>query len=77
MNVYKSSDYTNRETGEVTLGKVKLQLLTTTALRNGEMRNELFDISIPEHKLSLYEDKVGEDVEVDVALIGKASFYGI
>ena len=46
-------------------------------LRNGGFKNELLDISIPPEKVSLYKDKEGEDVEVEVALIGKATFYGI
>ncbi|OHE10698.1 MAG: hypothetical protein A2513_09590 [Sulfurimonas sp. RIFOXYD12_FULL_33_39] len=77
LHLFKSADYTNRETGEVTLGKNKLQLLMETPLKNGGFKNELLDISIPPEKVHLYKDKENEEVEVEVALIGKATFYGI
>jgi len=77
LHLFKSADYTNRETGEVTLGKYKLQLLMETSLRNGDFKNELLDISVPTEKVSLYKGKESEEVEVEVALIGKATFYGI
>lgn len=77
LHVFKSADYTNRETQEVTLGKNKLQLLMEIPLRNGGFKNELLDISIPPEKVSLYKGKENEEVEVEVAVIGKATFYGI
>jgi hypothetical protein len=77
LHVFKSADYLNRETSEVTLGKNKLQLLMEIPLRNGGFKNELLDISIPPEKVSLYKGKEGEDVEVEVAIIGKATYYGI
>ncbi|MGE4457307.1 MAG: hypothetical protein AB7E13_10240 [Arcobacteraceae bacterium] len=77
LHVFKSADYTNRETGEVTLGKHKLQLLLETPLRNGGFKNELLDISIPAEKVLLYQGQEGEEVEVEVGVIGKATFYGI
>lgn len=77
LHFFKSADYTNKETGDVTLGKNKLQLLMQTPLKNGGFKNELLDISIPAEKVAFYKGKEGEDVEVEVALIGKATFYGI
>ncbi len=77
LHLFKSADYTNRDTGEMTLGKNKLQLLMEVPLRNGGFKNELLDISIPPEKVLLYKDKEGEEVEVEVAIIGKATFYGI
>lgn len=77
LHLFKSADYTNRETGEVTLGKNKLQLLMETPLKNGGFKNELLDVSIPPEKVHLYKDKEHQEVEVEVALIGKATFYGI
>lgn len=77
LHLFKSADYINRETNEVTLGKNKLQLLMEIPLRNGGFKNELLDISIPPEKVSLYQGKEGGDVEVEVAVIGKATFYGI
>ncbi len=77
LHLFKSADYTNRDTGEITLGKNKLQLLMEIPLRNGGFKNELLDISIPPEKVHLYKGKENEEVEVEVALIGKATFYGI
>ena len=77
LHLFKSADYTNRETGEITLGKNKLQLLMQVPLRDGGFKNELLDISIPPEKVSQYQGKEGEIVEVDVAIIGKVTYYGI
>ena len=77
LHIFTSADYTNPETSEVTLGKVKLQLLAIVTLKNSEIKNELIDISIPKEKLSLYKDKIGSTVEVEVGVIGKCSYYGL
>ncbi|MDP2076513.1 MAG: hypothetical protein Q8J85_00570 [Sulfuricurvum sp.] len=77
LNVYTSNDFTNKETGEIIKGKNKLQLLLETPLKNGGSRKELMDLSIPFEKVKLYKGKENEVVEVDVATIGKAIFYGI
>lgn len=77
LNIYKSSDFTNKDTGEVTQGKNKLQLLVVKHVQNGNYKNELLDISIPEDKVSEYIGKENEEVEVEVAYFGKVSFYGI
>jgi len=71
-------DYVNKETGETTLGKVKLQLMSEIRLKNGETKQELKDISIPNEKLSLFKDKIGQVVSVEVNLIAKQyTFYGV
>ncbi|MGD9762049.1 MAG: hypothetical protein AB7U52_06440 [Candidatus Izemoplasmatales bacterium] len=77
LNVYTSNDFTNKETGEVVRGKNKIQLLLETPLKNGGARKELIDISIPSTKVVLYQGQENEIVEVDVAIVGKAIFYGV
>jgi len=77
LHIFTSADYKNPETQEVTLGKVKLQLLALVTLKNGELKNELIDISIPKEKYDLYKGKVNSTVEVEVGVIGKCSYYGI
>ncbi|MDO9305470.1 MAG: hypothetical protein Q7T77_09065 [Sulfuricurvum sp.] len=77
LNVYTSNDFTNKETGEIIKGKNKLQLLLELPLKNGGSRKELMDLSIPHEKVKLYKGKENEVVEVDVATVGKAIFYGI
>ena len=78
LNIYKSNDFVNRETNEKTLGKIKLQLLSTKKMKDGSDKQELLDISIPSEKLELYKNKIGQEVSVEVGLIAKQyTFYGL
>jgi hypothetical protein len=78
LHIFTSADFV-KEDGTTVKGKTKLQLLVTTPLKNGELKNELIDISIPKEKYSLYKDKNNTTVEVEVGLIakGKVTYYGI
>lgn len=77
IGLYRANDFKNKETGEVTEGKTKLQLQTTRTMQDGSSKVELLDISIPTEKVAMYKSKVGQDVTVDVGVIGKVSYYGI
>ncbi len=77
IGIFKSNDYTDRDTGKTTIGKTKLQLQTTRTMQDESTKVELLDISIPEDKVSMYKTKVGQSVEVSVGIIGKVSYYGI
>ena len=77
IGIFKSNDYTDRDTGKTTIGKTKLQLQTTRAMQDESTKVELLDISIPDDKVSQYKSKVGQSVEVSVGVIGKVSYYGI
>ena len=79
LHIFTSADYTNKETGEISQGKVKLQLLAQTTLKNGEVKNELIDISIPKVDYEKYKSKIGSTVEVPVGIIakGNVTYYGI
>lgn len=77
LNIFTGNDFTNQQTGEIAKGKTKLQLLASVPLKNGGHKNQLIDLTIPIEKLPLYEDKINMDVEVEVALMGEAKFYGI
>jgi len=46
-------------------------------MRNGQTKQQLHDLSIPKEKVQAYQDKIGKEVEVEVAVIGKATFYGV
>ena len=37
LGIYRSNDYKNKETGEVQLGKTKLQLLTIQTMKDGSI----------------------------------------
>ncbi len=76
LNIFKTNNFT-KEDGTVVPGKTKVQLLVKNPMRNGDTKNELHDLSIPIEKLELYRQKIGKEVEVDVAVIGKVIFYGI
>lgn len=76
LNIFTTNEYTTAE-GKIIPPKTKLQLLTKTPLKNGGTKNELTDLSIPPEKVTKYKGKENSDVEVDVAVIGKYTFYGI
>ena len=77
IGMFKSNDFTDKDTGKTTIGKTKLQLQTTRTMQDESTKVELLDISIPDDKVSQYKSKVGQSVEVSVGLIGKVNFYGI
>lgn len=76
-NQYRSGDYTNPQTGAITKGRHKLQLLVEKPLKNGGVKKELIDISIPEEKASKYVGMEGKQVEVEVSYFGQCTFFGI
>ena len=49
LHIFTGADF-KKEDGTIVPGKTKLQLLVQTVLRNGEVKNELLDISIPKEK---------------------------
>lgn len=77
ISIYKASDFTNKDTGEVTEGKNKLQLLIAEELANGSVKSDMKDISIPKDKFKEYEAQIGKDVQVECAFISKSpvNFY--
>ena len=77
IGMFKSNDYTNKETNETQFGKTKLQLQTVRSMKDGSDKIELLDISIPPEKVGSYKSQIGKEVSVDIGLIGKVNFYGI
>jgi len=77
LNIFTSSDYTNKETNEVTKGKTKLQLLVKVPLKNGGYKNTLYDLTIPSDKLAKYTNNINKEVDIEVGVIGEHKFYGI
>ncbi|MDD2267366.1 hypothetical protein [Sulfuricurvum sp.] len=76
LHLFVGVDF-KKEDGTIVPGKPKIQLVVISHLRNGQIKNELLDISIPQDKVALYKDKIGTTVEVEVGVIGKCSYYGI
>jgi len=77
LSIYKSNDFKDKETGEVSHGKHKLQLLVENELQNGSIRHDMQDISIPDIRVKEYEAQIGKKVQVkcDIMSKGQISFY--
>ncbi|MDD2839310.1 hypothetical protein [Sulfuricurvum sp.] len=77
LSIYKSNDFKDKETGEVSHGKHKLQLLVENELQNGSVKNEMQDISIPDTRVKEYEAQIGKKVQVkcDFVTKGQINFY--
>lgn len=76
LHLFVGTDFT-KEDGTFVPGKPKIQVVVISHLKNGQIKNELLDISIPQEKVALYKDKVNSTVEVEVGVIGKCNYYGI
>jgi len=68
-NVVKGKDYTNKETGEVRKGTVKLQFLGVDDVR-GLMT---VDVSVPEEFESKAMQLKGEEVDIPVSVFARNS----
>lgn len=77
LSIYKSNDFKDKETGDVTQGKHKLQLLVESELQNGSIKNDMQDISIPDSQVKVYETQIGQKVQVKCDVVSKSqvSFY--
>lgn len=77
MSLYKTPDFKDRESGEVSEGKHKLQILVDSELSNGSVKQEMQDISIPDDRLKEFESQVGKKVHVKCHYVAKSqvSFY--
>lgn len=71
-NITKKPDYQDK------IGKYALQLKFERKMDNGYSMFDFKTITIPEDKLSNYENKLGQIVHVECGLIGKdITLYGI
>ncbi|MDF1882098.1 hypothetical protein JHD50_12445 [Sulfurimonas sp. MAG313] len=81
FNVFKTKDFTNKESLEVRAGKWQLQFLTEKDMGDGLGDQMILDkISIPPSMIHDYKDKVGEEVTVKVGVMTdgkKIIYYGI
>lgn len=76
-SIYKNNDYKDKETGEISHGKYKLQLLIENELANGSVKHEMQDITIPDSKVKEYEAQIGKKVQIKCNILGKGAvnFY--
>jgi hypothetical protein len=76
---YLKPDYTDKETGEVTIGKYVVQIKVEQKLKNDEIKTELLDVSVPKELTSKYKGKEGQVVQIKCNYMSKAkvTFYGV
>ena len=80
FSAFQKPDYENKKTGEVTKGKFILQLMSERVLKNGDSKNELQDVSIPDSLIPKYKGKEGQVVQVKSGLMiqdNRPTFYGV
>ncbi|UFS62992.1 hypothetical protein LOH54_02435 [Sulfurimonas sp. HSL-3221] len=77
LTVYKAPDYYDKDSGETTPGKYKLQLLVESELMNGQVKQEMKDISIPDDRVKEFEGQIGKPVQLKCDFVSKTSvnFY--
>lgn len=76
---YQKPDFTDKKTGETTKGKYIVQLMTVQKLKNGEIKNELMDVSIPDELIAEYKGKENKTVQIKCNYMSKekVTFYGV
>jgi len=78
-NLYKSKDFQDKKSGEITPGKWKIQTFQRVDGDQGEQM-KLLDISIPEELAKSLQGKIGESVTIPVATFinnNRVGYYGI
>lgn len=78
-NLFKAKDFTDKKTGDIKVGKWKVQAFDNVETENG-VQMKLVDISIPDKLAELLKDKVGQVVTIPVGTFinnNKVGFYGI
>ena len=77
LNTYKSDEYKNSNTGEVTPSKNRFQMLIKKPMKNGTIKQELQDITVKDEVYNKYKDSIGKTIEIDVGYFGQITFFGI
>jgi len=78
-NFFKTKDYEDSKTGEVTKSKWKIQTFDNVETENGT-KMQLVDISIPDERYFELKDSVGKTVTIPVKTFvnkGRVGYYGI
>lgn len=69
INVYKSPDYKDRETGTVKLGSNRIQLMVDNPMANGEVRKDLVTLLVEDP--SQYQE--GTTARIPVSCMARGS----
>jgi len=78
-NFFKAKDFKNKDNGEVTPSKWKIQVFDNIETENGEQM-QLINISIPDEKYYELKDSIGKTVTLPVKTFinkGRVGYYGI
>lgn len=78
-NLFKSKDYKDSKSGDITPGKWKIQTFQNIESEEGNQM-KLIDISIPDELALKLQGKIGEVVNVPVGTFinnNKVGFYGL
>ncbi|WP_426991920.1 hypothetical protein [Methylomonas sp. CM2] len=68
LNIFKSDDYKNARTGEVTVGRSRVQILGENHLENGDVQMQIFELSLPEKFQSEMNEYVGHVVKFGIGV---------
>ena len=78
--VFKNTDFTDKVSGEVNVGKWQLQFLSERDMGDGLGQQLVLEkVSIPDSLYPEYADKVGQEVSVNIGVFaskGKIIYYG-
>lgn len=78
INLFKTDEYVNKETGTITAPRKKFQLMVEKHMKNGTTKKELLDISVKDEVYLKHKDSVGKTIEIDVGYFGQGiTFFGI
>ena len=77
ISVELAPDFTDKDSGEVKVGKHKLDLLVKSELKNGSFTHDILHISIPSEKVAEYKTQIGKPIQVkcDYIAKGNVSFF--
>lgn len=63
LKIYNTPEGKDKD-GKAYGGDTKIQILNETKLRNGEMKNEIIDLTVP--TAGTYKEQIGQEIEVPV-----------
>lgn len=78
-NVFRAKDFTDKKSGEVKLGKWKIQAFENIETEEGT-QIKLIDVSVPDEVAISLKEKIGDTVSIPVKTYvnnGRVGFYGI
>ena len=79
-NMFKSKDFKDKDTGEVKVGKWKIQTFDNIQNDDGSEQLKLYDVSIPDGSVEELKSKIGKVVTIPVGTYvngGRVGYYGI